>query len=378
MKRVAHITLSMQAGGIENLILSLVRHGDADRFAFYCYCLDEAGSLLQELEAYGTRARIMHRKPGLDLFLIMRLARAIRQDGIDVIHTHNQAAHFYGCLAGRLAGIRNVLNTEHSRHFIDERPRRRLEKRVLSFLSSRMVTVSKELLQASIERDRIKAAKLQVVENGIDVERFNRVSAAHLKSLRQGLGLARDERVVSIIARLHPIKNHELLLQAVQKVRLQETRVRLLVVGDGELRAELEKKACQLGLAGHVLFLGDRRDIPDIMHLSEVMVLCSKREGLPLVLLEGMASGVPLVVTSGANRSLIVEHGRTGLQAKATAEDIAAKILCLLQEPRLAKKLTDEAKSAVQKMHSIQKTVQAYQNLYLHSSPSSVQSFGDR
>ena len=364
IKRIAHVTLSMQSGGVENLILSLVRNADPGRFAFYCYCLDSGGLLLNELEELGAKNRIMHRKPGLDLQLFFKLAQCFRQDGIDVVHTHNQAAHFYGCLAGRLAGVRTILNTEHSRHYIEERKRRRLEKRFLSFFTTKMLTVSKELYQIAHEKDKIPEKKLAIVGNGIDINRFRYVSNARLDALREEIGIKDQEKVLSTIARLDPIKNHQLLLQAMHLVTKHIPEVKLLIVGDGEIREELESKTEQLGLSGNVLFLGERKDVPEILNITDALVLSSKREGLPLILLEAMAAKVPIVLTQGANKSAVIDHEVSGLVCEENAEDLKKNIMMVLANMEMQYQLAVNALNKVQDGYSIQHTLQAYQHLY--------------
>jgi glycosyltransferase involved in cell wall biosynthesis len=229
-----------------------------------------------------------------------------------------------------------------------------------------MFIVSNELKQSAINSDCIHPKKLQVVNNGVDVDKFKRVSSSRLQKLRLAFGISHDERLITIVARLHPLKNHKLLLQAMRELINYEPKARLLIVGEGELRTELEYIARELGLDSKISFLGDRRDIPDILNLTEVFVLCSVKEGLPLVLLESMAAEVPIVVTSGANKSKIIEHGKTGLQVRPTAKDLAKSIFLLLQDKQLSQCLAENAKKNIEQSFSVKNTVRTYQDFYLN------------
>lgn len=362
--RVAQVTLSMGQGGIENLILSLIENQDAKKFESFLYCLDQGGELLGQLGKLEAPPRIFGRKPGLDLRLIVHLARAFRRDGIDVVHTHNQAAHFYGCLAARLARVPVVLTTEHSRHYIDEHWRRRLEKTFLTCFTDRIITVSEELKHASITRDRVPGSKIEVVVNGVDVERFDSLPEQDVVAFKQSLGIFSNSKVVGIVARLHPVKNHRLLFQAFALALKTIPEFYLVVVGDGELRQELELFARDLGIAHRLKFLGSRTDIPLLMKAFDTMVLCSHTEGMPLVLLEGMAAGTPLLVTEGANLSGIIMHGTNGIVCRGEEEDLAQNLISILMNGVDISGLRAAGKKMIINNYSIGQVIGQYNNLY--------------
>ena len=362
--RVGQITLTMGQGGIENLIISLARVANPEHITYRLYCLDAGGELLAEAEKLGMQARIFNRSPGIDWRLIFTLTRSFRDDGLDVVHTHNQAAHFYGTLAARVAGVPIVINTEHSRHNIQDHRRRRFEKRMLAKITTTMVTVSEELRQLSINNDGIAPDKLAVILNGVDILRFDDVQDDAVAALRLELGIPATAKVLSIVARLHPIKNHLLLLQAVKILTEDYPDIRLLVVGDGDERKNLEQLTEELGITRNVLFLGNRSDVPLILKASDVAVLCSLTEGLPLALLEAMAAQTPIIVTNGANRSGLIEHGINGLVAGDQPQELAAAISLCISEKNKYIDMTTAAYNQVILHYSIEKTARDYFNIY--------------
>ena len=363
-----HLTLSMGAGGIENLILTMARHIDQTRFNMTVGCLDSGGVLLDEVKNMGIDTFVLSRKGGYDVRLILNLARILKKRKIHILNTHNQAAHFYGCLAGLLAGTSVIINTEHSRHYIDEHWRRRLEKRMLSFCTDRIVAVSKELQKKSIIRDKLPEKKVEVVENGIDLSLYMDDGGIKDYSTKSKLvhefGMPQEYKIVGIIGRLHPVKNHELLFKSIRSLIVDQKKiVSLLVVGDGELRTTLEKLAMTLGIGNKVYFTGYRQDIPDILSILDALVLCSHSEGLPLTLLEAMAAGVPVIVTHGANKGGIVHDQVNGLIADSTVASLTAMLSRALNG-EFSEKLIKQARELVFHKFDITATVERYHRLY--------------
>lgn len=362
-----HLTLSMEPGGIENLILTMTQYIDQTRFNITVGCLDSGGVLLDEVKNMGIDTFVLSRRGGCDIRLILNLASILKKRKIHILNTHNQAAHFYGCLAGLLARTPVIINTEHSRHYIDRHWRRRLEKRVLSIFTDRIVAVSKELQKKSILRDKISDKKIEVIENGIDLCLYDdgKIDDYLTRSkLIYEFGLAQEYKIVGIIGRLHPVKNHELLFRAIRSLIVEHNKiVSLLVVGDGELRTTLEELAMTLGIEDNVYFVGYRQDIPDILSILDVLVLCSHTEGLPLTLLEAMAARVPVVVTHGANKCGIVHDKVNGLIADSTVSRLTAMLGKVL-DGEFRGKLVNQARKLVFHKFDIRETVERYHHLY--------------
>jgi glycosyltransferase involved in cell wall biosynthesis len=357
---ILHLTLSMDSGGIENLILTMARHIDKDQYSMVVGCLDSGGVLLAEVEKLGIDTFVLSRKPGFDLGLVFRLAGILRRKNISIVHTHNQAAHFYGTLAALFSPVRSVITTEHSRHQIDGHWRRRMEKKILSYFTSTIVEVSEELKTASIERDKVSAEKIEVIVNGIDIEMYSAPST-RLNSIKKEYRVGDFAVTLGIVGRLHPIKNHTLLLSAFKELKeFSLSSVQLLIIGEGELREELERECSELGITDFVTFCGYRNDIPELFSIIDCLVLCSHSEGLPLTLLEAMAAGVPIVVTTGANRSRIIENDKNGITVESTPSSLAVGIMRALSQKEC---LVPCGRETVQH-YSVTTMVEHYQNIY--------------
>lgn len=362
--KVAHITLSMNTGGIENFIVNVIKSLN-DAYNFTVGCLDSGGPLLKEVERLGHKSFVLNRRPGFDWKLLFNLIRIFRREKFDLIHTHNEAAHFYGGLAAKLAGVPYLITTEHSRHDLDERLRRRVEKRFLALLTNKWITVSSVLADAAITKDGLSSEKVSVITNGIDINQFSRFNDdKYCKTLKKNIGIPEDVSVVTMVARLHPIKNHAMLLKAIGSNEKLQKKVHVLFIGDGEMRKNLLKLSAQLHLTVRVHFLGIRKDVPELLSISDVFVLCSLSEGLPLSLLEAMAAKVPVVITKSANRAFLVIHDKNGTVVENSPEALAQGIIDTLSNKQRSLLLVQNGFELVNRKFSLATMAAAYKEIY--------------
>jgi len=362
--KLAHIVLGMEPGGIENLIVNMARQIDRKSFDMTVGCLDVGGFLLNDINMLGFNSFILKRKPGLDWKSVLSLARIFIREKFDIVHTHNEAPHFYGGLAAKLAGIPCLITTEHSRHYIDDNyERRRLQKLLMSKITDQWVTVSEELARLSVEKDGLSPEKVVAVPNGIDVERFIRpidISAARWKN---DIGIPENAKVAIMVARLNPIKNHELFIRALAELK-DMTDVHAVFVGDGELLNTLTQLTKFLGLENKIHFLGYRQDIEKFLWISDVFVLCSKTEGLPLCLLEAMAAKVPILITDTANRAGLITHGVNGQIAENNVKSLATALTNALKDTVYYKKMAEKGFDFVKEHYSLKTMMSRYQCIY--------------
>ena len=365
--KTAHITLSMGVGGIENCILNIVGTLNQNAYSSTVICLDSGGALLESVKDLGIKTFIAGRKPGTDMQLIFRLARYFRRHRFHIIHTHNQAAHFYGGIAARVAGVPIVITTEHSRHNIDVSHRRILEKKILFRLTDQWVLVSDELYHHSLVSDKLQPDKCKVIVNGIDIEKYNKNKTdtiALSEAKKQEIGLPRSAKIIIMVARLHPIKNHLLLLEAFALLKDTFPDANIVLAGDGECYELLKNKAGQLDIQEKVFFLGNRQDIAELLHISDVFVLCSLSEGLPLSLLEAAAASVPVVITQSANKSGFIENKGNGTVVNNSPEALAEALGNILKNPDNFQYQVANGFERIKENYAITSMVNQYDQLY--------------
>ena len=362
--KVAHITLSMATGGIEKLILNLCQRTNYKEFSPAVVCLDYGGELVASLHHNNIPCFIFKRRAGFDWRLILCLVRLFRDEQFDIIHSHNQASLFYAGIAAKIARCPVLLVTEHSRHHIDLKFFRRVEKRVLSLFTNKWVTVNDELAHLSKKREGIASNKIKVVPNGIDIVQFKGGAESRRDELRSAYGIMPSEKVLIMVARLNYIKNHSMLIDSLKFLERSHGSLKVLLVGDGECREEISQKICNNGLEHNVLLLGTQDNIPEILSISDVFVLCSLSEGLPLSLLEASAAGVPIVIADTANRAGFISHKKNGIIVENTPEDLANGIRYCLDNESDVNRMASVAREQVVHDFSLRSTIACYEDIY--------------
>jgi glycosyltransferase involved in cell wall biosynthesis len=330
------VVLSLRVGGLERVVLDLVQNA-SEEFRFIVCCLEEPGDWAGE----APHVVALNKKPGVDWRLFWKIARLARTEKVDVIHTHNSAAHIYGAIGGKLAGVK-VLHTEHGKNLGEEARAFRLNRRAGRF-TDLTVAVSEKIGREARDCEGVPADRLALVANGICVERF-------------GLPRQATSRRVGTVGRLVREKNYPLLLRAVSAI----TNAELVFVGDGPLREELEREA-----GPEVQFLGQRADIAELLAGFDVFALSSSTEGMSIALLEAMAAACPIVVTAVGGNTELIQHEITGLVVPPNdATALRGAIERLLNDRGLANRLGAAAREVARQRHSVAVMTQRYEELW--------------
>ena len=363
--RVAFVLHVMQVAGAEVLVTETVRRlGSCIEPVIFC--LDQVGALGEQLRAEGVEVLCFNRRPGRDLGVAWRMAREIRERQIEVLHAHQYTPFFYSALARVFAGgTPQVILTEHGRHYPDVvSPMRRATNRLLLDRLADAVNACCAFSGRALTRvDGFSGQRIEVIENGIDVERYG--TAPDRAALRRALGLDPDRRYVVTVARFHPIKDHATLLRAFAPVAACRLDVDLLLAGDGRLRGALEDQARSLGLENRVRFLGVRADVPALLQAADVFAMTSLSEAASLTILEAMASRLPVLVTAVGGNPEMVRHGIDGLLVpRGDATAAAAGLLQLLDDTAAAVAMGAAGRARVEERYRLDNTIENYYRLY--------------
>lgn len=355
----------MQVAGAEVLVKETIRRL-GDRIVPTVFCLDAVGRLGEEHLAAGGDLVCLHRRPGRDLKVSWRLAREVGRRGIDVLHAHQYTPFFYAALAKPLTTPRpKLILTEHGRHYPDlVSPKRRAVNRlVLDHAADAVNACCRFAAIALRDVDGFAGNRIEVIENGIDFDRYG--PPADLAEQKRKLGFDPHRRYVVHVARHHPVKDQPMLLRGFATTAAAVPDVDLLMAGDGPLRGELEALARNLGIADRVKFLGIRSDVPELLKAADAFALTSVSEAASLTLLEAMATALPVVVTDVGGNPEIVRHEREGLLVpRGDAAACGAALSRLLREPNYARTLGAAARARVDTVYRLERTVDAYHALY--------------
>jgi glycosyltransferase involved in cell wall biosynthesis len=353
LRCVVHLLSELKVGGLEKVVLDLVRSRARDTFDARVICLDAGGVLAREYAEAGVKVETIGRS-GTVPQRIGRLVRRLRQLAPDIVHTHNPQAHLHGSWAAKLAGVPVIVHTKHGRG-VPTGLLIRTASRVATAWTTRYVAVSGDAALVAMNLESVPSSKLQVIHNGIDVERFaERAGRAQLSN-----------RAVTV-GRLDPIKDHATLLRAVRLVIDKIPDFQLDVVGEGECLAELEALQSALGLGGHVHFRGHCDDIRPYLFSADFFVLSSISEGVPLALLEAMACGLPAVATDVGGIREVIVPGESGHLVPARSPEILAQAMLTVQgDGRVAELMGRAARRRVEEHFNLRRVVAAYEQMYL-------------
>ena len=359
---VAHILSSFDLGGQERVALDLATTQSRAGYRVTALSLTPPpdGPLAQEFRAAGVDMdRVARPRPGVDPMLTFRLARWLRRNRVDLAHTHNRMALIYGAPAAWLAGAR-VVHTKHGSN--PKGGTRLLAGNLAGLFVDAFVAVSPETAAFAKRRREVDERRLLVIPNGIPLSRFHPEPAAR-ERVRQELRIEADSWVIGTVGRIAVEKNQALLLRAVAP--LLGRRAHLVLAGDGPLLPALSELASALGIAEFVHFLGARRDVPDLLNALDTFVLCSDLEGLPLVIPEAMATGLPVVATRVGGIPTVIDEGQTGFLVPTGDEAALRDRVARLQAaPELSRAFGAQARAVAIARFSAERMQRDYLALY--------------
>jgi glycosyltransferase involved in cell wall biosynthesis len=358
--RVLLVLPNLQIGGSQEAVRTLAKYLPSQNCLPVVCALFDGGPLVSDLKLQGTQVEVLslprHRFFALPWFITdmariwRELARVITAYEIDVVQTYILGfQHFLVLALARRIGVSlTILNFRNEKFLPDRHPRslrnriHRLAYRVTRRQVGGFVAVSAETKQAMVRLLGLSEEDVTVILNGVDLERYRQPVDHAL--VRRELGLEPDASLIVTVATLKPQKGHRYLIEAAANLVRRYPKVCYLLVGDGELRAELEAQVKAFGLSERILFLGSRRDVARILTVSDLFVLPSLWEGFSMALLEAMAAGKPVVVTRVSGTSQVIVDGETGVMVSpGDSNALEHAIAALLSNPARAQALGEAA-----------------------------------
>lgn len=360
--KILQLVDSLTVGGAEQIVLTLAGGVDAARFAMHVCSLSvvRQNELQPAFERLGVPLLPLRARRSYDPAVVRQVWRYAREQQIDVIHTQLTHADIVGRIVGRALGI-PVLSTLQNvpRNYARQRPDRYwLQRLTARTLATHLVALSPKIRALYVAQWGIPPARISTINNAVRMAPFLAVAPGVAERPYPG-------PVITNVARFNPQKAQHLLLAAAPAVLERYPQARFLLVGKGHLEAALRQQAARLGIAGQVIFTGVRHDIPDILAQSDVFVLSSHWEGMPLAAIEAMAAARAVLLTDvGANGEL-VENGRSGLVVPPNdVSALANGLLTLLHADAARDALGLAARQRVQRLFNTERFLHAYEATY--------------
>jgi glycosyltransferase involved in cell wall biosynthesis len=374
--RVLHVITRLVLGGAQENTLLTTAHLDRARYDVALASGPTAGpegTLEDRIPGDIVFARIpelvRHPDPLKDVVALRRLCDLMRRGKYHIVHTHTTKAGLLGRIAARLTRVPIVVHTPHGHAFhgyLNSLGSRALQwvERGLAAWTDRIVCLTEAERQDHLRFRAGPPEKFEVIHSGVDIERFRAARLTSSPHMRRALGLPEDGPLVGCIARLVPIKGVHHLLEAVALVRAAVPQAAVVFVGDGPLRDQLQRRAAALGLDGAVVFLGLRRDVPEIVALCDVVVLPSLNEGMGRAAVEAFAAGRPVVGSRISGIQDVIIDGQTGfLVPPADSDALAHAIIRYLTNPGLADAMGRRAQAGAER-YSVAEMISKIDSLY--------------
>jgi glycosyltransferase involved in cell wall biosynthesis len=362
--RLVQFTKSFHIGGTEVQVVELLR-GLPSSYRVQVAVLQDAGPLMDSVVRLGFAPEVFPLKGSLarpnSARQVVRLARWLRRQRVELVHAHDFYSTMLVVPAAKLAGTKVIVGRLDLAHWHGKARRALLQG--LTRMADHVVGNAEAIRRMLVEEEGLPEERVSVIPNGLDLSRFD---ARAREGLKAPLPDTHGAPVVVHVANMnHPVKRQEDLLRALAMVRLKGHVLHAFLVGDGPRRPELEKLTAALGLKDTVHFLGHRADVPALYAQADFGVLCSTAEGLSNAVMEGMAAGVPMVVTRvGGNPELVADGERGLVVPPLRPEAMCEAFRTLLGNREMGRRMGAEARAFVERELSLERLVRRHDVLY--------------
>lgn len=357
---ILHVVTRLPVGGVENMLLKVVKSYDRQRFNVRVCCIKEGGEIADELMRGGYGVDILNRmkKHGFDLGAVTALCHVIKKNNVHILRTHQYHANLYGRIAGVLSGVPVMIPSFHNLYVSPDKPKihRRVINWFLSLFSDALVPVSHVIASDLKRYDRVSHGKIRVIYNGIDPEAFS-INLSKDEA-RDVFKLPRENILIGTVGRLTDQKGHRYLIEAVSGM----SNINVAIAGDGPLKNELKDLAGRFRSGCYFSGRLKPDEIPLFLRALDVFCFPSLWEGMPSSLTEAMAAGLPVIASDIApNREVLGDAGI--LVQKQDPAALAEKIKQIVNDSFLRNELGEKAKKRAD-IFSINRTVNEYESLF--------------
>ena len=383
-----HMLPDLRVGGGTQLVANLIRHLDPSRYTGVACHVCDGGNTYELFERLSIPLVGLGHSPYRVPVSLTKLVRLIRERAIDIIHVHSKLDGRYAQSAGLICGVPVVVHlhgywprsarvgSASSGHANPTREHRHASGSALRSVRKRArsarrtvwhrATVARFVADsASAGSQADLAVPVTLIYDGVDTELFDNSSTRERLEKRSELGLEPDDAVVISVGQFVHRKQLHLLVPMLRLVREAHANAKLVLVGDGPQRVQIERDVDRAGIGDHVRLVGARLDVPELLSMADVFVFPSRRETFGLVIAEAMASAKPIVVFETAPFTELLDNESTGILVPLNdVEEMAQQTIRLLSQPQLAQQMGSRAQHVARDRFDVRTTVAALQDLY--------------
>ena len=363
--KVLHILNTSDIGGAEKLMIDICKYTDNIKFDLVITSFKK-GALEKEFKKFNHVKKIDLNSPGYFSFkTLLRLNKLIKKEKIDIVQTHLQKPDLYGFFLKifnpSIPWIIKKGNTDDYR----KRLFWQLCNVLIHIPANRIIATSNQVKHFTNKWEFVPLNKISVIYSGIDLADVDDQMKNNVKDLRKRIGIKKSDKVIIAVGRLVYQKGFPYLIKIMKELSEQYKSYKLLIVGDGPLKKELQTQIYKLNVQNNVKMLGERKDVIDLLRVSDVFCLSSVREGIPITLMEAMYVGTPLVTTAVGGNKEIVQTGHNGFLEKPNdIQQIKRRIKELCENNKNRKKQIINAKKTIIHKFSVKTSAKNYEKIY--------------
>jgi glycosyltransferase involved in cell wall biosynthesis len=362
MKKVLHLRSSAGKLGAESVIIEICKFSKQFSYNSIIGALHSFKNpypeFLEEAVNNNIPYTLFSGKIAFDINLILQIRKFIKENSIDIVHSHGYKENFYA-LVSTMGLITKIIATNHlwkDRDF-KEKTYKRFDQFVLGFFD-KIIAVSSEI---KIQMQNVGLKNIDIIDNGVDTNTYQPRTKDTV--LMKQLNIPQHAKVIGMVSSLTPEKNHQIAIEAFKKI--EDQKILLVIIGSGPLYDFLKHKVNNDDLSEKVLFLGNRSDIPQLLTIIDVFLLTSIKEGLPMALLEAMASGKVVVTTDVGEIGAVVRNKHNGLIIKqGDVENLTGRLLDAVTDKKLQTTLQENAVKTISNGYSSQIMTKQYCSAY--------------
>jgi len=364
--RILYLVNHLRYGGAEIGLLTTLKNIDRARFDCSVVSVEKKGEVAEEIESAGIPVTYLNTRSALyNLPAILAVLDIIKKERPDILHTSLFYSNFFGRIAAlMLFGPKPIIITEERSMYTEKRFYHVIIDNLLSHVTDRIIACSKSVVDFTARQEGIRKEKFHLIYNAVDSTRFDIPETKD--AIRRRRGFSERDFIVGTVGSIIPKKGHKFLIDACAGLAGDIPELKLVIVGDGEIRTRLERYVSAQGLAQKIKFPGQRKDVPEIVKMMDVFVLPSLQEGFPRTLVEAMYEALPVCAARISGIPELIRDGENGfLFEPGNVTEIAEKIFMLYNNADLRNRIGASARRTIESGYLPADYLKSLEGLYV-------------